>query len=430
MKSKIKNFKELSTNKIRKAALLIAEAAFSSIDTMSVVKNNISYDGENIKIKDKFFPASKFKRFFIIGVGKCSMEAAIALEEIFNDKITDGLVIDLNCFYRPKKVKFYKGDHPMPTEANIDATKKIIKMLEGMNEEDLVIFIVSGGGSTLLCQPQDLTCIQEKDILSCLTKEGANIKEINTVRKHISLARGGQLAKYAYPANVISLIFSDVSEDIDFVASGPTFLDNSTVKDAEAVIEKYGVLECIGLEKLYFIETPKEQKYFEKVENILLISNKNALEAMSDKALELGLRPKIMDKNFSGEARDVGENIAKTLHEKERGTVLLYGGETTVTIRNPIGKGGRNQELALSALSFIEEDELLMSFNTDGRDNGDHAGAFVDIETKKKIGDMNLNPKEFLDNNNSYEFFEKTGDYLETDYTGSNISDLIVAIKK
>ncbi|MEK7552014.1 MAG: DUF4147 domain-containing protein [Patescibacteria group bacterium] len=427
--SKIKNSDTLIKNPLRKAAVEIMEAGLQAIDTKHAIKEGIKLENNHLFIKETSYALDKIKRIFVVGVGKCSLEAALALEDILGDKLTDGIVIDLVCNETPKKIKFCQGDHPFPTENNVDSTKKIIDLLENSEESDLIIFIISGGGSTLLCQPDNFTCFQESDMVSCLMGAGANIIEINTVRKHLSLARGGYLAKYAFPAKSISLIFSDVGSDMEFVASGPTIKDSSTIEDAKLVIEKYSANTACGFDINNLIETPKDDKYFENVKNILFLSNTTALNKMAEKASELGFDSEIKTNDLKGEAREIGEQIAKEINKAKINKVLICGGETTVTARK-LGRGGRNQELVLSASRFINDDCLVAAINSDGWDNTDFAGALCDNLTIKRIRELNMDTSEFLAGNTSYNFFEKVGDYFRTGLTGSNVADLILAIKK
>jgi glycerate-2-kinase len=326
-------------------------------------------------------------------------------------------------------MRAFQGDHPLPTERNTRATKAIIELLNTATEKDLVLFLVSGGGSTLLCQSESLTCEQEAVVLQCLFNAGAAIQDINTLRKHLSLARGGYLAKYAYPAQVLSLVFSDVpGNDLSFVASGPTVKDETAKADAERILEHYQVRELRGFSAIELLETPKEERYFKNVENILFLSNDTALHAMEEKAKELGLKAVIQTTTLVGEAKQVGESIAKALHQQSS-CALLYGGETTVAVENS-GKGGRSLELCLSALRFLEHGELIFAFASDGLDNTEAAGVLCDILTKEKVREKGLDLMEYLEGNRSFEFFEKTGDLVFTGLTGSNVSDLIIAIKE
>ncbi len=424
---KIKNFHDLATSEVRDVAMMLAETALQAIDTHDVMEKNFVLKEKTLFISGKYFPLEDIGRIFVVGVGKCSAEAVSVIEKTLLDIIADGIVL---CASEEKfnKVRTYCGTHPFPTIANVEATSEIIKMLSGMTERDLVIFVISGGGSTLLCQPQSITCESEANILKKLFDAGATIEEINVLRKHISSARGGFLAKYAYPARVASLIFSDVpGDDIGLVASGPTVKDTTTINDAKKILEKYN-LSNNALIEASLIETPKEDIYFQNVWNTVIISNKVALKAMEEKAKELGYTPIIKTNTLSGEARDIGAKIVEELHSAPSKTILLYGGEPTVTVKKP-GKGGRGMELVLSASRTVGKGELVMSIASDGMDNSDFAGALCDIMTLEKAKGFGLSPEKYLEENMSYKFFEYAGDFLMTGSTGSNVSDLIVGIK-
>lgn len=427
---KIQNFNELATSDLRMAALQIAEAGLLSIDTEAVVRRNVSYEKGDLQVFDKHFSIDAEGRFIVIGVGKCSLEAARALEYVLGDRITVGAVIDVHEGTLTRMAT-YHGTHPFPTEANISATKAIISLLQNLTERDFVFFVISGGGSALLCQPKDFTCEDEQLLLHNLFEKGATIEEINTVRKHISLARGGYLASYAYPARAVSLIFSDVpGDDLEFVASGPTVCDTTTVADARAILQKYDTEGRFRSIADNLIETPKDKKCFINVSNFLAVNNTTALRAMEEAGRELGFVPKIVTAMLRGEAREVGRAIAHELHAVRSGSLFLYGGETTVTIANPKGVGGRNQELVIGALHDIENGEIVVGVASDGRDNTGFGGALCDIITKQVALEKNLKPEIFLNENRSYDFFEAEGDYLMMGDTGSNVSDLIIAIKE
>jgi glycerate-2-kinase len=428
---KIKNFEELNKSDLREKALLIAEEGLLAIDTNKVISDLVKLENNNLIIGQEKFNISDFEKIIVIAIGKCAQESAFALEKILGDHLTGGVSLyigekNINLL----KIEGIRGTHPYPSEINILGTKKILEKLKDVTEKDLVIFVVSGGGSTLLCLPEKGDSSLEAEIFGILTKQGANIIELNTLRKHLSLARGGFLAKYAYPAKVVSLIFSDVlGDNLGFISSGPTIKDETTIEDAYKIIEKYHLAEFINLENISLIETPKDDKYFENNLNILAVSNENALSAMVKKAKELGFNPIIKERHISGEAREVGIKILYELRESPPNTVLLYGGETTVTIKGH-GRGGRNLEMALAVSFLVLENELVLPFDSDGRDNGDYAGAIADFITRKAVEENIVEAKIYLENNNEYPFFEKFGNYLYTGDTGSNISDLIVAIKK
>ena len=275
-----------------------------------------------------------------------------------------------------------------------------------------------------------MTPADESALFKELTAHGATIQDINTVRKHISSARGGGLARAAYPAEILSLIVSDVpGNDIAFISSGPTVQDSSTITDAKEVLARYN----ITISNITFIETPKEEKYFERVTNLLFLTSKDALDAMKDEAAKRGYETEIVDDHFSGEAREVGRAVVEKLHDASQKTALLYAGESTVTLREvrpPSQAGGRNQEIALASLETILDDEIILPFASDGHDNTDYAGAIGDSISRAHASEHNLSIAEYIVAHRSYEFFSITGDALSTGYTGSNISDLIIALKK
>ncbi len=426
---KIKNFDELAISEARKIVLSIAETGLEAINTSNVLKNLVKINRDLLNIKSDQFNLDGNKKVIFIGIGKCAVEAGEVFEEILGEYLTSGAVIDVKSTDTFKKLTSFKGSHPLPSSENIEATKKIVALLNGLTKEDLVIFLISGGGSTLLCLPEKDGSEEEIAIVKGLMSKGATIQETNIVRKHLSLARGGWLAKYAYPAKVVSLIFSDVpGNDINFIASGPTVKDITTIADAEKVLAKYE----INIEKDSLIETPKEEKYFENVKNILALSNQTALDAMAEKAKELEMNPKICNNKITGEASEVGKMIAEEIHKANKNDILLYGGETTVTLRlhsGQTGRGGRNLQLALSALQYLNDDEIIMTIASDGRDNGAFGGAVCDIITKKTIENAGLSLEASLKDNDAYPLFEKIGNYLDMGDTGSNVADLIIAMK-
>lgn len=430
---KIKNFERLTVNTKRRIALSIAEAGLWAIDTENVIKSAVSLKENYLIVKNKKFSLKNIKRIFIVGVGKCAIEAGLALEKVLGGRLKGGIILAPRNFLIQRKtkskLKIFFGNHPIPTITNVRGTQKVIAFLKNLKKDDFVIFVISGGGSTLLCLPPSGSYLEERKIIDHLFRVGATIQDINVLRKHMSLARGGYLAYYAYPAQSLSLIFSDVPRnDIQFISSGPTVRDKTTMVDARKILKKYDILKSCGIKNCGLVETPKDKKFFKNAKKIILVSNILALEKMKKEAEKFGLRAKICDFCLQGEARDIGQEIVKKLHRLPPKTILLYGGETTVTIKG-YGCGGRNQELVLSALLDLKDDEIIMAIATDGRDNTEYAGALGDGITKKRARELNLEIKKFLIDNNSYEFWQKTGDYLLTGETGSNVSDLIIAIK-
>ncbi len=418
----IKNFDELSTTPNRKIALEVIEAGFGAIKTNLVVQSSLSLDGDILSIKGQKFDLKKIKRMRVVGFGKSSCEAAQALENILGDRIEKGAVIDLSRV-SSGRIEFFAGSHPKPSRVNIEAGNKICELLNGLHEDDLVIVLVSGGGSALLCYPES-ECKEGVKLYDGFLKSGKTIAEINTVRKHLSLLKGGGLVKIAYPATIIGLIFSDIpGNNFQNVASGPTYKDETTVDDAMKIIKEN------NLGEFDLIETPKEDKYFENVHNFVLVSNKTAIEKMAEKAKDYGLEASVASTDLYDKTDKVLEKIFSL---KKNNSVILAAGEPSIAVIKGEGKGGRNLHLGLQAISqgLIDQDSVFISFASDGMDNSDVAGAIVDKETIKKAEKLHLNAGDYLERFNSYEFFQKTGDAIITGPTGSNVSDLMILLNK
>lgn len=426
---RIENTRELATSPLRADALAIAEAAYQAIDVTGIVERKVVREGDTLVVDGKSFPLAG-RNVYVIAAGKCSFVVGHALEHILGSHLTAGVALDVSPVDHASftTITAYRGTHPLPSEVNESATAAMLALLERTTEQDLVIMAISGGGSTLLCQHEKaMTCLNESQLFTELTHKGATIQEINTVRKHTSRVRGGGLAAAAYPAEVISLIFSDVpGNDMAFIASGPTVPDTSSIADALALLTRYEV--AVPAHSL--IETQKDPKYFARVTNTLLLTSEDALEAMSREAVARGYRVEVVDDHLTGESRDTGRAIVNELHSAPAATARLFAGETTVTIDGAGGEGGRNQEMALAVVDEIGEGELLLPFASDGHDNTDHAGAIADLTTRDHAFAQTLSVAHHLAEHRSYDFFKASGDALVTGYTGSNVSDLIIALKK
>jgi glycerate-2-kinase len=407
----IKNFNSLATTKTRKDALEIINSGLESVLTKPSIRKQVKISKDILHIQKHKWNLSKYKRIFVLGFGKASADMAEEIEKIFGKKITRGIVIDTKK-KQLSRIKVIKGTHPLPSEINVKATNEIIKILEEADESDLIITLISGGGSALLSSPR-INLKEYIEVNKMLLKRGATIQEINTVRKHISKIKGGQLSKIAEKATIISLIVSDViTNDLNIIASGPTVKDPTTIKDAERIRKKY------SLPVLAFVETPKNN--LKNTTNILLITNIPATEAMKTKAKKLGYKTKILTTQLKGEAKDVGKRLALMSKPK---VALIAAGETTVTVKGN-GKGGRNQELVLSASRFLKKG-VLVSCSTDGVDFiTESAGGIADEFTKEK----NLNTEKFLENNDSYNFLKKVNGTIITGKTGTNVGDLILVL--
>lgn len=425
----IKNFDALNRTPQRKICLELIEAALVSIQPINVINKNIYLKENILNIQNQTINLKNFERIFLLGFGKGSAGLSKEIEKILGNFLTEGYVIDLEEESRHvgTKIKFTKGTHPLPSQENFDFTRKIIEQFSNLTIKDLVLFVVAGGGSALLVHPYKITLERLIEVNKSLLLSGANIREMNIVRKHLSLVKGGGLAKLLYPSKVISVIASDVpGNDLSVIASGPTVKDPTTKKDALGVLNKYGLFDKLNLSENDFLETPKEDTYFKNVSNILLLSNKTALDAMQGKAKELGFDSEVFSDKFQGEAKTAAQIlIEKTSPNK----ILLAGGETTVKVSDKKGKGGRNQELILAALLNIDENTTIVSFDSDGWDNSPFAGAIGDKLTLQKAKELNLNLTEYLDANNTLPFFEKAGDGINTGRLPSNVSDLMIVIR-
>lgn len=428
----MRNFNIPIKSNLRRDALTIADAAYTAIDVSVALNNELCVSGEMLLHGKRAYPLAG-RRVFFVGVGKCAFTAAHAIELLLGKHLTGGIALDVagEVPVYLAKITAITGTHPLPSEQNAAATRSILDILESATHEDLVIMLVSGGGSTLICQPTaPMTIADEQTLFKELSAKGATIEDMNMVRKHTSTARGGGLAKAAYPAEVISLIVSDVpGNNIQFISSGPTVQDDSTIADAQAVLGRYSVTAPTGLT---LIETPKEAKYFGRMTNTLFLTNNTGLTAMKEAAERLGYVATIITDTLSGEARKVGRQIVTMLHDAPTKTAFLYGGETTVTLPDvgAFGAGGRNQEMALSVLTDIKDDELLFPFTSDGHDNTDYAGAIADAESVAHARAYGMSSEEYLVEHRSYDFFTTTKDAVNVGYTGSNVSDFIIALKK
>lgn len=416
----IKNFEQLAITKERKDALEIVEAGLSAIDTKKAIRDNVKLDGEKLIVSGNEIDLTQYKSIKVIGFGKVSCVAAGALEEVLGDKIKEGVVIDINrgnCSI----IQTYHGTHPRPSSENVEATKHIVELSRGISADDLVLVIISGGGSSLLCYPES-ECIDNDRLYQDFLSTGAPIQELNLVRKHLSLLKGGGLAKMFYPARIVGLIFCDIpGNHSDLVASGPTFKDSSTAKEAEAILDKYNIRDHYVL-----AETPKEDIFFKNVTNVTLVSNELALNAMKAKAEELGYSSKIISSEIYD---DMDMAISKLQAETDAG-VVLAGGEPSLIIKTPGGSGGRNQYLSLKALKSIKENEIIISLASDGIDNGPMAGAIADSLVKEAVNSVGLNIDEYINKYDAQTFFEKVGANIFTGQTGSNVSDLMLLLRK
>jgi len=426
--------------KLREDTLEILKSSIKSVDPYNSVKSK--FKENKIIFNSKTFNISDYKNVYLIGFGKASIGMTQAVCDSI--EVKKGIVITNDPLQKIKnsKIKTYLGSHPIPNQNNIDGTDKALDIIKNCKKNDLLIVLISGGGSALFCKPLvDLGDLQKSTDL--LLKSGANINEINTIRKHLSHVKGGKIASYTN-CTVISFIISDIIGDpIEFIASGPTYPDTTTFTDAKKILKKYNIEMKIPSDvkkkinegiRGVITETPKEgDPIFNKVSNFIIANNKIACNAAQKKAEELGYRSIIITTSLDGEAKYIGKYlIDKVINFLNNGKrfVFIAGGESTVKIKGS-GKGGRNQEMVLSCVKQLSDTNVVFSsFASDGIDGiSNAAGAIADGYSYKRALKKELNPDDFLKQNNSYEFFKNLNDLLMTGSTGTNVMDIQIIIK-
>jgi len=436
----------MDTKTLRSAARKIFDAAVQAVDPAEAVRRHLVREGNTLRFGGERLDLSAMRRVVVVGLGKAGATMTTAVEEILGDRIDRGVVVTKYGHLLPtKQVRLHEAGHPVPDAAGMAGAQAILDCLQGLTAEDLVLVLISGGGSALTPAPVAGITLEEKQALTkALLACGADIREMNTLRKHISRVKGGQLARAAMPARVVTLILSDIVGDpLDAIASGPTVPDPTSYADALAILDKYGIRAAIPASIRGHLEagaagrqpeTPKPgDPAFVKVSNVMVASNIQALRAAEAEARRLGLTPLILSSFIEGETRDVARmHAALALEVRASGLPLpppvcfITGGETTVTLKGK-GKGGRNQEFALAAAFDLAglPAAVVLSGGTDGTDGPtDAAGAVADGETVARARALGLNPRASLENNDAYHFFEKLGDLLMTGPTGTNVMDV------
>lgn len=434
---------------MRANALEIFYAGLRAVEPDVCLRRHIHLAGNLLKIGKKTYNLTKFKDIYVVGFGKVSGFMGVVLEEILGERIRAGIInVQYGYHASCRIIKINMASHPIPDEAGIKGTTEIIQLLKKADENDLIICLISGGGSALFELPCDgITLIEIQMVTELLLKCGARIDEVNAIRKHISQVKGGRFVKMC-KGEIVSLLLSDVVNDqLDAIASGPTAPDYSTFSDCEKIFIKYGLSQKIpdsirahiqkGLEGKVE-ETPKFiDKIFDKVYNVIIGNNRKALQASYKKATELGYHTAVISSYMNSEAREAAKAygaIAKEIHRSgnpvKRPACVIAGGETTVVVRGK-GKGGRNQEFVLSAAIEIDglEDTVILSAGTDGIDgNTDAAGAIADGFTVSRAKSMAMEPEAYLGDNNSYSFFKELNDLFVTGPTKTNVMDIMLLL--
>lgn len=436
------------TIEARKIVLELLNEGIKAADPKNAIHNSVKLVNNEIKfINGSSFLLSNINRIFVIGGGKATAKMAEGLEEILGRYIYAGQInVPENSVKQKlnlKTIQYNIAGHPLVTNGTISGTKKILDLIEGLSATDLVICLISGGGSALLEMPvEGITLEDLSELFHIMTESGATIHELNTVRKHISKIKGGKLAQIIQPAKIISLIISDVIGDtLDTIASGPTAPDLTTWFVTEQIINKYDIMDNLPLSIQHVVkqglikevnETLKpDNSTFANVENIIIASNARSCNLMKEYAIQNKFSSSIISTNISGEARDIGREFAEKTKGMKENTVLLAGGETTVTIQGK-GLGGRNQELALAASQVIAGTKgiVIASIGSDGIDGPtEAAGAMVDGYTVSSGSKKKLEIKDFLENNDSFNYLKETNNLIITGSTGTNVMDFIVVVK-
>jgi len=438
------------TRKARTLALESLEHALNAADPKQMIKSKLSLKNSNLRVNGHSFDLKNFRNIYVIGGGKAAGAMAEAIEEKLGSHITTGIVnVPHGSKQKTRIIKLHGASHPLPDNAGTAGTRQMLTIAEQAEKDDLIICLISGGGSSLMPLPRSNIPLKDKqDLTNALLKSGATINEVNTVRKHISDFKGGWLAKKAYPATILNIVLSDVVGDkLDSIASGPAVPDPTRFVDAHKVLEKYGLWVnapssirevLVQGEKGRIAETPKAGDIaFEKVYNVILGNNRSASLAACTYLKSESVNALLLTATLEGEARNMGALLAFVAREilasgnpvpKPAG--VIAGGETTVTVTGK-GVGGRNQELALATVSKLSgfDGVALASLSTDGVDGPtDAAGAIVDGETLAQATTLGLDPEEQLRENDSYRFFSKLGDLIVTGPTGTNVNDISVII--
>lgn len=431
------------------------DAALAAADPYQAVFNAVKLEGDQLLVADRRYDLASFRRILVVGAGKATARMAQAVEKLLGDRIMAGqIVVKTGHSEQLAIIRQAEASHPIPDAAGVAGAQAILDLLKDTDEQTLVLCLLSGGASALLVAPAaGLTLHDKQDATRLLMHAGADITELNAVRKHLSAVKGGQLAQAAYPAQVVALILSDVIGDPPgVIASGPTAEDDSSFADALAVIDRLGLRDRMPQKVMSHLEQgvsgqqPETLKHdapaLTRTQNAIIGSIRLAVLAAHDTLAHLGFTPRVISDTISGEAQDAARMMAQAAREElaamqpgeQRG--LLYGGETTVTVRGT-GRGGRNQELALVFAQEIAgmTGISLLSAGTDGTDGPtDAAGAWVDGTTIPLALKAGLEPQRELDNNNSYSFFQQldaaTGlhNHLKTGPTGTNVMDIQVIL--
>ncbi len=426
----------------------VLQEALYAVDPLAATKRFLKLEGSTLHVGERSYDLDGFKRVFVVGAGKAAAPMAAAVEEVLGDRIASGLVVTKTGHGGPTQiVSVEEAEHPRPNEAGVEAGNRILQVAESATQDDLIIALLSGGGSALLVAPAaGLTLEDIQGMTDALLSCGATINEMNCLRKHMSAVKGGQLARAVAPATLITLALSDViGSPLDVIASGPTVPDQTTWQDAWDIVRRFGIKDQLPqpvLERLQaglnheLPDTPKaDDPVFETSQTIVVADNRMAALQAKEMAESLGYHASLLTTYLEGEASQVAKAVVGLGREIEvfnepiaAPACLILGGETTVTLGDSAGKGGRNQELALSAGISLQGDDrmVVVSLATDGTDGPtDSAGGIGDGSTVARGKAKGLDAEEYLRGHNAYPYLAEVNDLLLTGPTQTNVNDIV-----
>jgi glycerate 2-kinase len=440
------------TPDLRAVAAQLLDAALRAVEPAKAVYNFVSRVGDQLLVDSRAYALRDFERVFVVGAGKAAMPMAAAVGDMLGDRLSGGVIITKYGHVDralPDRVRVYEAGHPVPDQNSVEATHELAALLRSVAPRDLVIAVISGGGSALMTRPAaDVSLADLQATTQLLLRAGATIHQINTIRKHLDTIKGGGLTRLANGAAIVTLILSDViGDDLSVIASGPTVPDSSTFADAWRVLEDFDLIDHLPPAVRAHLargrngalaDTPKPgAAIFERVQTVIIGSDARAAQAVEIAAQQLHFNTLLLSTFIQGEAREVAQvaaAIAKEIHRYHRPVAkpacVIWGGETTVTLKGH-GLGGRNQELALAAAIAIDglPNTLIAALGTDGIDGPtDAAGAVVTGDTLSRARALGLDAHAHLADNDAYRFFRPLGDLIVTGPTDTNVNDLLFVI--
>ncbi|MGC8745694.1 MAG: glycerate kinase type-2 family protein [Candidatus Saccharicenans sp.] len=436
---------------LKELARRISQEVLRAVKPVRLIEENVKREGKYLWVGGERIDLDDYEGISMISIGKAGGALYESFWPLIKDRLKEAVATGVDKFEVKNNAILIPAAHPLPDKWSLEAGKKAYQLALSLSEKDLLLVLISGGGSSHLCYPEfGLELEAKREVIELLLKAGADIKELNTVRKHLSRIKGGRLAKAAWPAKVVNLIISDViGNDLENIASAPTWCDSSTFAQALEVLARKGISEICPASALKILlegakgrreETVKKgDKILGKVSSFIIGDNLKALYAAKQEARNYGLETIILTSEDNGQAREAAEKYIQQLstfiqkvREKKRAFCLLGGGELVVKVKGK-GRGGRNTEFVLACLieiikqrqKFSDFDWLIMSLATDGVDGPtDSAGAWISSEIISQVERKGLEPEKYLENNDSYSFFKEVGGILYTGPTGTNVMDV------